>query len=151
MSGHGYGVRRLDDDEIGKASLHMRRTHRAAEKAHVFAMDGLPAPAESTLPAGRGRIDGDERSYGGPRNAYALGDNVTGYLVPKDHRLAQAHVAETTMPEVMQVRAANPASGDAYQNLSHTGLGPSPLFHAQITLRVQHYRTHFQNVSSRLV
>ncbi|MEJ1975626.1 MAG: hypothetical protein WDN49_05580 [Acetobacteraceae bacterium] len=51
----------------------------------------------------------------------------------------------------MQVRAANPASGDADQNLSHAGLGLSLLFHAQITLRVQHHRTHFRTVSSRLV
>ena len=120
------------DEIIGETALHVRKTHRAAEKAHICAVNAQAGATELAPTARHRRIDGNQRPKWRRGGACTMLDDAAGNLVPERQRFAHAHGAEAAVPIIVQVGAADTAALDLDHDLPRSGDGPLPIIDPQI-------------------
>jgi hypothetical protein len=108
------------DHHFTKGTLHVRKTHRAAEESHVQAMTRLAFQAIQALSTGSAGIDHDPVARLDPLHRGTGQHDLTGDLVARDQRLPQTNGAETAMLIVVQVRTADTAGPYAHLNVERT-------------------------------
>jgi hypothetical protein len=135
-------MRLVADQHLAEGALHMREAHRAAVKAHVEAMV-LPAlEAVAAMVARTARIDRDGRAGLDPQNLGADGLDHPRDFVAKNHRLAEAHGSKPAVVEIVQVRAADAAEGDAHANVARAERRDSCLLDPQVLRRMGDHSAH---------
>lgn len=129
----------------------MGKAHGAAEEAHVEALVAHAFLAVQALAARLAGIDRDTRARLHARDAFTNCGNDAGDLVPKRHRLLNAHGAEAAMVIIVQVGAADAAIGDLHTDFTGAGRGIGKAVDPQILRRVDDDGAHGFTPSARSV
>jgi hypothetical protein len=133
---HGYALRRIDHDGLGKAALHVRRLAGAAHEEDGLTEILAAFPAELALAAEAGRVHG--HLVAGTEVAGARGfDHLAGDLVAEDQRLGHDEVAGPAVLEIVQVGAADAAGGNPHAHAAMAERLRRPLLDTQVARAVQ--------------
>ena len=107
------GLALIHRDAFAKAALNMWEAHGAAHEPHVEAVVALSCSTVAARVAWQARVDGDPYARLHPRHLTADLVDRAGDLVPKRHRLPQAHGPESAVVVIVQVGTANPSGLDS--------------------------------------
>ena len=133
-----FALKILNDHLVAKAAIAMGLAHRAAEKLHFEAMLLLPDLAEAAIAAGEARAERDAVTRLYVRDFTADGFDGAGDFVAQDDGLADLDRSDATIPEIVDVRAAETTGADAHAALFWTDIADFARFDAHITLSMEH-------------
>jgi len=133
-----FALKILDDDLVAKTAVAMRLAHGAAEKLHFEAMLLLPDLAEAAMAAGKAWANCDAASRLDVRDLGADGFDGAGDLVPEDDGFTDLDRSDATIPEIMDIRAAEAAGADAHADLLGTDIADLARFNTHVALPVEH-------------
>ena len=136
------GLVGVDDQGFAERTLYMGEAHGTAVKAHVHAMvvQTLLAIAASTTRARRRNGNTLPTAKTGDLASHFVDDS--GDFVPEHHGLLDAHRAKTAVLEIMQVRTADTAIGDAHAQLLRSQRIRGESVETQIKRRMTNQSAH---------
>ena len=133
---HGHGLAFMAHQPLAKPALHMRKTHRGAEKPHIQTMRLQAQLAKPALPARQRRIDRHALAELDMGRGTAEPHHGAGDFMTQNHRLLDPHGAKSALVVIMQIRAANAAALDFHLDLMRRESGHRHRFNPQIMRRM---------------
>jgi hypothetical protein len=153
----GFVADRIDllfgaDEGLSESAVNMRHAHGAPIEPHVKA---LVLSAHEAIVAGvarQARINSSPVARLHPRDRRADFLDGCRHLMAKDHRLAQAHGAKTTVVEVMEIGAADASEANPHPNVAGANVRHGDLFDSYVLRGIGDDGAHGSDPSaSRLV